>query len=248
MGFFSKKGNTNPNSKEGFAFKKGIYGHEIITLNCQDCQKQFNAEMWSLLNVKEPPLNNPDYKIRILSGELFKATCPKCGIVKNLEYDRLYHDPDKKFMVQLTISNDGNEPALEKETKHFVESTFVDYILRVVTSGFDFIEKINILNLGLNDKVIEILKHKLTGSMPGKGSNEKRIYLTSNSNEDNLYFEYYSGLKFCGAFTILMEDYFKFCGKFSRDMLYEKKQIFEEIGSSWINSKEGTSLFNGLKD
>lgn len=63
---------------------------EFASLTCPVCHTPFEAEIWTLLDVRE----RPDLADMLLSGELNVVTCPQCGHRSDAGGPLLVHDPD----------------------------------------------------------------------------------------------------------------------------------------------------------
>jgi len=97
-------------------------------------------------------------KEKVLSGDLFRWTCPECGETFTVPYPMLYHDMTNKIMVyhllQRNNSSDRNVMSLLRKT-----GLMSDYTLRSCYSVDDFREKVAQLDAGLDDRILEFLKY-----------------------------------------------------------------------------------------
>ncbi len=173
-----------------------------IDFTCNGCEATQSFTVWESLNVSL----NPEEKIHLLNGNLTTFTCKKCGWSCNVSYPLLYHDMEKHLMVWLWL--DAGEP--ETITLPIVEKVN-DYIFRLVSTKHELVEKICIVEFGLDDRVIELLKLFLikakaqsgtllagelyfTGklNLSNGGEAVKFIHITDNANEViALYMESY---------------------------------------------------------
>ena len=115
----------------------------------------------------------PFLKEKIKNGSLFLWQCPQCGTTNLLIFKLLYHDPENRLLVLLLPSGSyGTEKSLEKinasialqkaekdspdagSEAHFDES----YTMRLVRESGSLIEKINIADNFLDDRVVELCK------------------------------------------------------------------------------------------
>ena len=173
-----------------------------IDFTCNGCEATQSFTVWESLNVSL----NPEEKIHLLNGNLTTFTCKKCGWSCNVSYPLLYHDMEKHLMVWLWL--DAGEP--ETITLPIVEKVN-DYIFRLVSTKHELVEKICIVEFGLDDRVIELFKLFLikakaqsgtllagelyfTGklNLSNGGEAVKFIHITDNANEViALYMESY---------------------------------------------------------
>lgn len=96
------------------------------------------------------PDRDPAVRDQVQDLSLFRWQCPNCGTTMLVEDPCLYHDISGQFMVWL--APDGKKP----ETGQF--DPLSGYVLRYVDDLNTFREKINILERGLDDRAVEIMK------------------------------------------------------------------------------------------
>lgn len=124
------------------------------TVTCPQCGKQTDITIWDTLNAEM----NPKEKQQLLDGTLFRFVC-ECGYSAGIDAGMLYHN-----MTQHTMVYYVNEEAVEQTEKMFEdirkhgEFEMEDYNYRIVTSQHALREKAIILENGLDDRVMEIVK------------------------------------------------------------------------------------------
>jgi len=122
-----------------------------ITVICPRCGLSKHVGVFRSINAT----NDPNLKQLLLEGRLNWQTCESCGNGFQLIADLLYHDIPKTFMVSLDDpARDVRQLSTRKELTPFVR----DYVLRIVGSHAQFVEKIRILEDGLDDTAVELLK------------------------------------------------------------------------------------------
>lgn len=62
---------------------------------CPECGHKGEFKMYNSVNVTL----DPKLKDRVLNGDIFDWTCPKCGESLSVRYNLLYHDMDNKFQI-----------------------------------------------------------------------------------------------------------------------------------------------------
>ncbi|MEG0177088.1 CpXC domain-containing protein [Anaerorhabdus sp.] len=118
---------------------------------CPKCGKEYEIQIWESINVEQ----DPDLKEKLFHNEVFKVECPHCHDVYQVLYPCLYHNPETKVMVWLVD---------EKIEKELIENTKLkfDYIsgykYRFCKKIMEFVEKIRILEDGLDDRIVEMAK------------------------------------------------------------------------------------------
>ena len=128
------------------------------TIKCPECGANVDVVRPAIINVQ----NNPEYKLQILSGSLFKEKCPKCGQGLQVVSRIAYHDMEKRVMIYFRpITSQEELKTFDYEAiRSAIEDNFKapNYGIRVVTTVNELMEKIKIAEFGLNDGVIEIAK------------------------------------------------------------------------------------------
>ncbi len=129
-------------------------------ITCPNCGTEGKMVIWESLNTQL----DPEMKAKVVSGELFQYTCPKCKSVHNVVYDMLYHQMEDHLMIQLVNTEESAREAV-KQFAQFANGGIpglpnidMGYRYRVVMSLNQLREKIYIFDQGLDDRVLEIMK------------------------------------------------------------------------------------------
>ena len=131
---------------------------EVVQHECPKCHEKTDFTIWRSINT----MLDPELKQKIKDGSLFQFACPHCGEKTNVLYPFLYHQMEDRIMIQL--AGDRNEV---EEFKDFLSQKpdfeMLDwkqngYVVRIVTTLPDLLEKIAIFDAKLDDRIIEISK------------------------------------------------------------------------------------------
>lgn len=122
------------------------------TLSCAHCGGTATVEVYSSVNVGE----DPELLADVRSGRLFVWQCPHCGCNNLIGRPFMYHDPVGKHMVWLCTDDAGSDAVAEMFGP---QGALSDYTARIVDSAGDLIEKVKIFDAGLDDVVMEMVKH-----------------------------------------------------------------------------------------
>lgn len=134
-----------------------------VKIQCPNCKKEGDFEIYDSLNVQM----DPQQKNKLITGEMFVYKCPYCGKETLVNYGLLYHDMDKKIIIQYATNDDERKLAedmlngvgFEKiKDGDKIKDSFAKYTKRIVESQEALAEKVSILDSGLDDKVIELIK------------------------------------------------------------------------------------------
>lgn len=116
---------------------------------CQHCGAAHTVEERPLINVAQ----DPELKARVKDGSLFVWECPYCGTRNLAPFQTLYHDPSARLMVWL-LPEGMEAPAQVADAVKQLEG----YTLRRVSDVGSLVEKVNIHDAGLDDRLIEMCK------------------------------------------------------------------------------------------
>ncbi len=130
---------------------------------CARCGHEHVITIYKSINTAE----DADVEARVLNGSLFMWSCPDCGCKNLVSYECLYHDPAKKRMLWLLPQNKDNSLEMASVTRH--AQLLGGYTLRICPDLGSLIEKILILNAGLNDVAVEICKYVIRGEWAQQG-------------------------------------------------------------------------------
>ena len=121
-----------------------------IELVCPECNEKFNVDIFTSINVQM----DKDMKNRVLSGKLFDMECAHCHSKFHIPYPVLYHDMEKKLLIQFTEEKELQP--IKKILDH--ANVGEDYTVRIVDNERDWIEKILISDSGYDDRIMELYK------------------------------------------------------------------------------------------
>ena len=148
----------------------------ITDFTCPNCSEQFQIEQWNVINATE----NPEASQKLLRGSLFHQTCPRCGKSLHVLYTCLYTNHDKKFVISLQPQRD--QPAATPLMPH--------YTMRLEHTLADFVERARILDAGLDDMSLEMMRMVLLAQIQKKFPDKNVTSLRFDSvQDDEIYFQ-----------------------------------------------------------
>lgn len=136
--------------------------YHIEKIKCPKCGKEKEACLWDSINT----VINPEMKEKVRTGEVFEWSCPDCGYQANLNYAMLYHQMEDQVLIYYVPGNQIEAAEMMKDFFRNDENGQVDsdlsfdkgYRKRVVGTMNQFREKLMILDEGLDDRIIELMK------------------------------------------------------------------------------------------
>ena len=158
---------------------------------CSRCGSRCEVTSYDSINVRE----TPELKAQVLDGSLFVWECPYCGTRNLLRCQTLYHDPDEKLMVWLTLGSEDLEERVRSAYGGLEE--LKGYTARFVDDAGSLIEKVKIFDAGLDDAVMEMAKYvtrmEICGSLKDRAdeiSNAPFKFLRLDGADGEITFAY----------------------------------------------------------
>lgn len=138
-----------------------------LKATCSSCGQQQEITAYTGINVAD----NPELKAMVKDGSLFVWECPSCGKANLAAYQTLYHDPEEKLMIWMLPEGILPEDQVEAIGKQMETSADLPegYVFRRTLDIGSLIEKVNIFDAGLDDRVIEMCKYVTRMEMMEKG-------------------------------------------------------------------------------
>lgn len=119
-------------------------------IKCPYCEKEYDITQYDFINADK----DRDLRDKCVSGDLFRVSCPHCKKEYLLLYPVLYFDPSHKFVIWFSAKEMPS--SMEAIKKEIAKS---GYTLRRCATLDEFTEKIQILEDGLDDVMVELAKY-----------------------------------------------------------------------------------------
>ncbi len=124
--------------------------YQEIEYTCPYCKKTFQLQVYDTVTASQ----DEDLRDRCVSGDIFRHTCPHCHTDFMLQNELLYADSEHKFLIYVS----ANEP--NENMKALVAPLKANhYTIRRCATIQEFTEKIQILEDGVNDVIVELAKY-----------------------------------------------------------------------------------------
>lgn len=129
-----------------------------IMVTCPECGKEAPFVIWDSINTTI----HPEMKAAVRDGSAFCFKCPQCGGKAYVDFETLYHQMEDRIMV-FYVDEDEADNTCKLFTNHMEDQSpnnlkMQGYLMRVVISQNDLLEKLAIFDAGLDDRIIEIAK------------------------------------------------------------------------------------------
>jgi hypothetical protein len=140
-------------------------------VTCTNCKNTYDINAYTSVNVTL----DQELKSKVISGDIFNSECDHCGFTNRTDYDILYHDMKGKFMVWLTLPDHENNIFFQKSSLKLTKNALgTDYTFRISRYPHHLIEKIRVLECGIDDRLIELYKFlfKIESNYPVETEND----------------------------------------------------------------------------
>lgn len=145
---------------------------ERVELVCRTCGHAQPETVWRSINVTL----DPELKQSLLNGEINVFACSACGTKALILQDLLYHDMAKGLVVWLRPTDGRDADTSDPSAGDLIARVWRHYLLRVVTSRNELIEKVLIFENDLDDRVLEVMKVALEQGGAEKGIEPGLLY------------------------------------------------------------------------
>lgn len=204
---------------------------------CSKCGHEQKISLYKSINVAQ----DPELKDKVKNGTLFAWKCQKCGEMNLAKYATLYHDPSAKLMVWLLPGGSTKEPQVAQANQQIGELS--DYTLRLVGDIGSLMEKVNILDAGLDDVAVEMCKYVTKMEMAGKMEDKDKTsaFLASTFrfyaiDDDSIVFSYPSDGNMVNL-KVGLNVYEDCQGIIQRNPSVNPEPGFENIDAAWLETK-----------
>ena len=124
---------------------------QTVKIECPHCKNESSRTPLSSINIDR----TPEMRAQVQDLSCFRWRCPVCGATSLVMDPCLYHDLANQFMVWLR----------EDTPERADFDPLAGYTLRWVVDFNAFREKINVLERGLDDRAVEIVKYLLLAQL-----------------------------------------------------------------------------------
>ena len=194
---------------------------------CSRCAHEHEITIYKSINTAE----DADMEARVLNGSLFMWTCPDCGCKNLVSYECLYHDPARKRMLWLLPRDKDDTAEMDAIARH--ARSLGGYTLRICPDLGSLIERILILNAGLDDVAVEICKYVIRGEWAQQGSASADTPL--HLEEDQLLFSYPANGQMA-SLTLGKNVYEDALGILSRNPALQPSEGFQRVDAEWLST------------
>ena len=125
---------------------------QMEKITCPHSKNESERKPLSSINIDR----TPEMRAKVQDLSCFRWRCPVCGATSLVMDPCLYHDLSGQFMIWLR----------EDTPERADFDPLAGYTLRWVVDFNAFREKINILERGLDDRAVEIMKYLLLAQLP----------------------------------------------------------------------------------
>ena len=187
-------------------------------ISCSHCGRKGDYILWDSVNVER----NPELADKVKDQSLFKRTCPHCGYEERIWYPCLYHDMKRQFMVYFC-----DDPKLDVPR----DLKGCGYLLRRTDTPEEFIEKILVLELEIDDRAVAMMKPFVEADLEGKGAPPTTEIYFRGVDRGRFIFECFDKGQCGGYVGYDMGRFYNYCvtqclGKPVRD-------VFQTIDRDW---------------
>jgi len=179
-----------------------------VDITCPACGTASQYSMWRSINTAM----SPGMKQAVRDRSAFAFVCPHCGKQCNVDYGFLYHQMEDSMMIQYAQGDEAAADAYrlffpEQPDEELIDVKKENYLIRIVRSQNQLLEKLAIFDAGLDDRIIEIYKLFCLTQLQDKRPELQAIEILMFNDGDKHILEAISDHKSIGCVEISMETY-----------------------------------------
>ncbi|HMO52449.1 MAG TPA: CpXC domain-containing protein [Kiritimatiellia bacterium] len=162
-------------------------------IKCPKCGHTQQVDLHESLNVGR----DPELRDLLMANKINEVTCASCGFAFRVDKPIVYIDPDHQILIYLIPASERQYDTGEDQFNEFIRNMLsmlpADFRapeVQLVFSRTELIERIFLIEAGLNPRIIEYIKHRIYGQNGKRIPPETKAILfnAEDSNEDNLCF------------------------------------------------------------
>lgn len=160
---------------------------------CPRCHCSQAVELYDAINVGE----QPTLREELMANRLNVVACVACGFQFRVDKPLLYHDPARGFLIWLQPASERDADAAEREFRETsarlqraLPASARPPALHLVLDRIELVERIFLLEAGLDPRLIEYIKHNIyTKNISRLNPAQKRLLFDAqDSDAENLVF------------------------------------------------------------
>ncbi len=165
----------------------------LFPIRCPQCGADQEAALYESVNVGDEPA----LRDRLMRNELNRVACAQCGASFRVDPHLFYHDPARQILIYWipTAANayaEGERQFREALSRlaPLLPKDAVPPTPHLVFSRAELVERIFLLEAGLNERIVEYIKHMIYTRNLAKLDPAKKALLfdTEDSTPDHLVF------------------------------------------------------------
>lgn len=146
-----------------------------VEFTCPQCGKVQESICYEQLG--------PDKYLDVSNSSIFQWDCNECGHKIKLVYPTYYCNIEKEFVVFLDPKNEEVKGLTQEQM-----ALFRGFAKRLCKNSDTFVEKVRVLEAGLNDRAIELLKLITMAKLHSKDNSVLDIFFYRKSESNSLEF------------------------------------------------------------
>jgi hypothetical protein len=216
---------------------------KTYSIKCPECDHDQEVALYESINIGlEPVLRDA-----LLANEVNNIQCDSCGFEFRVEKTLLYNDPPREFMVYCVPESEGNPEVVTEMIQRAVaeagtalpEDTLGPTI-HLTSTRTEMIEKIFILEAGLDPRIIEYIKYSIFTRNPEElPPREKGLLFDAEDSTDEHLLFVVQDLTSGELETVLQytrSGYDALCEMFDKDE--ETADLLELFPGPYINARQ----------
>jgi len=162
-------------------------------IKCPKCGGKQQVDLHESLNVRK----DPELRGLLMTNKINEVVCASCGFSFRVDKPLVYIDPDRQLLIYLIPAREEQYDTGEDQFNEFIRNMLsllpADFRapeVQLVFNRTELIERIFLVEAGLNPRIIEYIKHRIyvqNGARVPPGT-KQILFNAEDSGEENLCF------------------------------------------------------------
>jgi len=162
-------------------------------IKCPKCGEMQEVQLFESVNVKR----QPELRDQLMANKINEVICSACEFSFRVDKPLLYIDPDHRLLIYMIPASEAQYETGEDQFNEFIRNMLkllpADFRapeVQLVFNRTELIERIFLLEAGLNPRIIEYIKHQIYSQNGPRIPPETKAILfnAQDSNEETLCF------------------------------------------------------------
>ena len=163
------------------------------TISCPQCSQEQAVELFDSVNLED----TPEARDLLMTNKLNRVECAACGFAFRVDKPLLYHDPGRRQLIYWIPAGMGDAAAGQRafesalrELRAALPEGVEPPAVNLVFARVELVERIYLLDAGLDPRIIEYIKYLIfsNNNLKVSPAGKNLLFNAEDSTPENLCF------------------------------------------------------------